>query len=274
MNLSLKKLASGLSHQFKKSKSKSRFTTITWIQEKKLKHQKEGVIKSFALDANHSIKYKRPYEFLHTYKELFEEEIYQFTSDTTSPLIVDCGANIGMSVIYFKILFPDSQVIAFEPDDENFKMLELNCNSNGFLGIDCRKSAVWIHNEWLSFSAEGTQGSTIVSSDSTKNVVRVKSERLADIIKENKVEFLKIDIEGAELEVIRDCCPFFHNVKNLFVEYHGKANETEKLTEILSLLQPSFKTYIKMAADNLLHPYVQKSTGHTFDVQLNIFCYR
>lgn len=274
MSLSINKIVSGFSHQFSKSKNHSRFPSISWIQEKKLKHQDEISIKNFSVGSSHAIQYKRPYEFLHTYKELFEEEIYRFDSPTTAPLIVDCGANIGMSVVYFKMLYPGSRIIAFEPDEENFKMLEANCRSNHFTDIDLRKSAVWIHNDWLSFSADGTQGSTIASGENGTNTVKVKSERLADLLKENKVDFLKIDIEGAELDVVKDCSPYFGNVTNLFVEYHGKATDTNKLTEILALLQPHFKVYIKLATDNLVHPFVQKSTGHAFDVQLNIFCYR
>ena len=47
--------------------------------------------------------------------ELFGLEIYKFNSEKTEPFIIDCGANIGLSVIYFKKLFPKAKVIAFEP---------------------------------------------------------------------------------------------------------------------------------------------------------------
>jgi hypothetical protein len=40
--------------------------------------------------------------FLYTYVELFENEIYRFNSSNKTPLILDCGANIGLSVIYFQ----------------------------------------------------------------------------------------------------------------------------------------------------------------------------
>jgi hypothetical protein len=59
----------------------------------------------------------------------------------------------------------------------------------------------------------------------------------------------------------------------MFVEYHGKASESEKLAELLGLLKQTYQVYIKMAADNLRHPFVEKTTGTSFDVQLNIFCY-
>ena len=89
------------------------------------------------------------------------------------------------------------------------------------------------------------------------------------------VDFLKMDIEGAEFEVVKDCAPHLHKIENFFLEYHGKASETHKLNELLEIVENAgFKVYIKMAADNLKHPFAQKETGTIYDVQLNIFCYK
>ena len=43
-----------------------------------------------------------------------------------SPLIIDLGANIGASAVWFSVVFPRSQIICFEPDRSNFKLLEIN----------------------------------------------------------------------------------------------------------------------------------------------------
>ena len=84
-----------------------------------------------------------------------------------------------------------------------------------------------------------------------------------------------MDIEGAEYEVVKDCAPYLHKIENFFLEYHGKANETYKLNELLKIVEAAgFKVYIKMAADNLDQPFYQKDTGTIYDVQLNIFCYK
>jgi FkbM family methyltransferase len=211
---------------------------------------------------------------LHTYQELFEDEIYNFTASTASPLIIDCGANIGLSVLYFKQLYPHAAVLAYEPDADNFSLLQKNITQNHLSGVECRQRAIWVHNDIITFASDGSQGSGITQDEEQRNVVHLKAVRLADILKEQKVNFLKIDIEGAEVDVINDCEPYLHNVEQLFVEYHGKAAETEKLTKLLQSLKKEFKVYIKLAADNLQHPFVNRSTGGAFDVQLNIFCYR
>jgi predicted O-methyltransferase YrrM len=53
-------------------------------------------------------------------------KIYRFNSLITKPLILDCGANVGVSVLYFKRLYPDAEIIAFEPDEDVFAILKQN----------------------------------------------------------------------------------------------------------------------------------------------------
>src|SRR5262245_31023688 len=62
------------------------------------------------------------YELLHALDEIFEEEIYKIKLPS-KPTIIDCGANIGLSVIYLKLQSPDAHVIAFEPDTRNYELL-------------------------------------------------------------------------------------------------------------------------------------------------------
>ena len=273
MAVQISHIINGVFGKIKGSKPKNRFTPISWMREKILKHEEDKKIKTIQL-GNIKLTYKRPYEILHTYKDLFEKEIYNFSATTPSPFIIDCGANIGLGVLYFKSLYPQATILAFEPDKENFALLQKNVQLNQLTNVECRQSAVWIYNGEISFSSAGTEGSQITKDNNGANTIQIKAERLADIIKNQKVDFLKIDIEGAELEVIKDCEPHLKNVKYLFVEYHGKADETEKLYQLLESVKNHYKVYIKMAADNLTYPFVTKSTGGAFDVQLNIFCYQ
>lgn len=272
MSISITTFFKGVVHRLGTKKTASRFTAISWTKEKLLKHQDDKSVKQMRFGSL-LIEYKRPYEVLHTYRELFEDEIYLFKSETDTPFIIDCGANIGMSVLYFKSLYPQSTLVAYEPDVENMAFLKRNIAINRLTGVECRQSAVWLTNGELFFTSDGTQGSSIANDSRTANLVKVKAERLADVLKTTPIDFLKMDIEGAESDVIKDCAPVLSNVKNMFVEYHGKTTETGKLAEMLTILKENFQVYIKMAADNLGHPFVEKKTGGSYDVQLNIFCY-
>ena len=62
--------------------------------------------------------------FVSTYKELFIDRIYQFQPSNTDRIILDCGANMGLSVLFFAINYPEHKIIAFEPDPAIYKILQ------------------------------------------------------------------------------------------------------------------------------------------------------
>jgi FkbM family methyltransferase len=250
----------------------SNFQRISWSREKVIKHQDDKSLKT-ARFPHALIHYKRPYELLHSYKEIFEKEIYCFSSVIDDPLIVDCGANIGLSVIYFKNIYPKSRLLAFEPDESNFEILKLNVQKNSLTNIDLFQSAVWTSNGEITFESKESEASHVSEGGSGN---KVNSIRLRDVLEAYpKIDFLKMDIEGAEYQVMPDIHDMLPRVKNLFLEYHGKAEETYKLKELLGELSAhGFSVYVRNAADNLHKPFVEKKTGTLYDVQLNLFCYK
>jgi hypothetical protein len=54
------------------------------------------------------------------YNEIFIDNEYYFTAENENPYIIDCGSNIGMSIFDFKMLYPNSRILAFEPGEEAF----------------------------------------------------------------------------------------------------------------------------------------------------------
>ena len=64
--------------------------------------------------------------FIWQFEEIFVDEIYKFNSKSSNPLIFDCGANVGTSCLYFKRIFPEARIKAFEPDPEIAKVLSSN----------------------------------------------------------------------------------------------------------------------------------------------------
>src|SRR5688572_17057445 len=61
----------------------------------------------------HEISFLSPFWFLHSVDEIFVEEVYKFKAESDHPVILDCGANIGLSLVYFKKLYPNAHIIAF-----------------------------------------------------------------------------------------------------------------------------------------------------------------
>jgi FkbM family methyltransferase len=237
-----------------------------------LKHQNPGKIRTHWLFGR-SLSYYSPTELLHGLHEIFVEDIYK-QQLPSRPFIIDCGANIGLSVIYMKRLYPDATIIAFEPDEKNFSLLQKNIAAFGYENVEARQEAVWTDNTVLQFAGEGSMSSRI-DTGSSRNTLSVKAVRLRDFLN-RPVDFLKIDIEGAEFEVMNDIAGHLHFVQHLFVEYHGSFAQNSELARLFTLLvDKGFSYYIKEATSVYDHPLNPlKRPGMPYDIQLNIFCFR
>ena len=97
------------------------------------------------------IHYLAPQSFLFGFYEIFFREIYYFKSDTSSPFILDCGANIGMATLYFKMIYPQSEIIAFEPSSSCCAIIKKNIKSNNLAKITVLNKAVSNKKGYCSF---------------------------------------------------------------------------------------------------------------------------
>lgn len=212
--------------------------------------------------------------FVWQYKEIFADENYKFLTNAPNPVIFDCGANIGISCLFFSRNYPTAKIKAFEADPNIAKILKENLDKNNIINVEVIDKAVWIDNNGVDMSLDGADGASIYSK---VNTTKVPSVRLKDLIeKEKKINMLKIDIEGAEYDVLKDCRNSLSNVENIFIEYHSFENSSQKLSEILQILeQNKFRYFIKPAADRML-PFInqQNKNNPGIDMQLNIYAYR
>ena len=249
---------------------------ISWFQEKLLKHANSGIEYSHLYKNRYKIIFKDPKAFLYSVKELFVEEIYKFKAQNDTPYIIDCGSYIGTSILFFKTQYPNSKILAFEPDNSNFELLNKNIKNWDLKNIEIQNAAIWIDNLGVNFIADGNMASKIDESNNTDHNEnqKTKSVRLRDLLTE-KIDFLKIDIEGAEYEVLLDCESKLSFVENLFIEYHGNYNEMYKLNKILNILiENNFKYYIKEAGVTFEHPFYDRENIYDFNIQLNIFAFK
>lgn len=210
------------------------------------------------------------HSFLQMYEEIFEREAYKFISKHEVPYIIDGGANIGLSVLYFKRLYPNSEVVAFEPDRAIFSVLEANVGNVETVTLVRR--ALWSSETTLNFSPEGAWSGRIAQpGDQTKYTV--ETARLARYLT-RPVDFLKLDIEGAETEVLQDCSELLGNVEHIFVEYHSFVNQPQVLDQLLHALAKSgFRVDIHPCGFSLT-PFVSQRNSSGMDLQLNLFGYR
>ena len=89
------------------------------------------------------------------------------------------------------------------------------------------------------------------------------------------IDFLKIDIEGAEFRVINEIKDHLKKVSNIFIEYHSDIKEKQKLNKILSILTKNgFRYYIESTGVKSFSPFQKIEVSNGFDNQLNIYGYR
>ncbi len=204
--------------------------------------------------------------------EIFDKEIYKFKAETNSPFIIDCGANIGLSVIYLKKLYPHAEIIAFEPDEKIFAYLKYNTqNVFDLNNVELVKKGLWKENTTISFYEEGADGGRI---DNKQGTTTIQTVLLSDYLK-TSVDLLKIDIEGAEIEVISECKDYLKNVKNIFVEFHSMVDKQQRLGLLLNILENAgFRYYISHVGINSHQPFIKKNVEQNMDNQLNIWATR
>jgi FkbM family methyltransferase len=207
-------------------------------------------------------------------EELFQSEMYKFKASRPNPCIIDCGANLGMSIIYFKQLYPDASIIAFEADEHIFSFLEKNVKSFGYKDVELINKAVWNCDDILSFIVEGGAGGRIEEETSKGKYKKVVCTSLKKYLAGRKVDFLKIDIEGAEYEVIKDCENELENIDYLFIEYHSMPDQEQNLHKILEIVNKSGFSYHIKEAYTVRYPFIERKLNFGMDLQLNIFCYK
>jgi FkbM family methyltransferase len=213
--------------------------------------------------------------FVFTYNEIFKKEIYRFTSQDKSPTILDCGANIGLSIIYFKKIYPASIITAFEADNKIYNVLSSNINSLGIKDVTIINKAVWDSETKLNFYAEGADGGRVSFDENhSEKIISTETIRLKNYLKGNKITLLKVDIEGAETKVLIDCAEELKSVENLIVEYHSFEKEPQSLPDLLAVIKNAgFRIYaLPVGYSN--HPLVRRDSYLGIDLQFNIFGYR
>jgi FkbM family methyltransferase len=180
------------------------------------------------------------------FREIFVRGDYFLEVTRDNPLVFDCGANIGLSTLYFKWLWPHCEIHAFEPDPDTFEVLKENVTRN-------RLANVRLHNIALAdapgrfafFVPAGSSGSPLMSIDASRcgagsRRIVVEGAVLSSYIGGREIDLLKMDIEGAEERVLREAAAAgaLRNVREIAAEYHHNLEQGgSRFASFLQLLQ-------------------------------------
>jgi FkbM family methyltransferase len=165
-------------------------------------------------------------QLLDMFEEIFILKAYEPVGRENSGLILDCGANIGLSILYFKLTCPTSQIIAFEPHLPTFDILGQNIANNGLTGIQIRQRAL-SDQEGVTmlygnprFTLNMSLEKDYAGYEKTFQQ-ETRTEMLSDFVKP-QTYLVKLDVEGSELKIIEDLTTTdkLRAVQNLIIEYH------------------------------------------------------
>lgn len=160
-----------------------------------------------------------------TYEHVFALDQYRIPIDFEPSIIIDGGANIGMSAIYYARKYPSSKIISLEVSPTNCELLTHNTRDFKNVKVICK--GVWNESGHLRIMDEGAGANAfMVERVDTPSENTIPATSLGDIMQQEGVDVLdivKLDIEGAEREVFeKNYESWLPRTRLLIVELHDR----------------------------------------------------
>jgi FkbM family methyltransferase len=186
----------------------------------------------------YDLQYADLLSFCPQWHDIFVQGALEFQSPTSSPRILDCGANVGLASVFFKRRYPAARITAFEADPALFALARTNLSTNGAADVEMVNAALWTSTGRVRFRAEGTDSGMIdgLAGGIAAPAVDVPSLRLRDILAGERIDLLKLDIEGAEDAVLADCEAVLDRVGAIVMDLHEFDPSVRQAPRILDLL--------------------------------------
>jgi len=188
-----------------------------------------------------------------TFKEIFMRKEYaiDLPASVTPEFIIDGGANIGFTSIFFANRYPTARILSIEPDADNFGSLVEN--TKPYPNITPVQSALWHRREVIHVVDRG-YGERGFMIDRDAEGTTLQAASIADLMEEYKlphIDILKMDIEGSEKEVFEEGYSFWlPRTKCLVVELHDRMKPGCSKALFKALVQYDFSMSIR--GENLI----------------------
>jgi len=162
-----------------------------------------------------------------TYIKVFIQREYQLPLKKQPSFIVDAGANVGFTAVFFANLYPQAKVVAVEPEASNFALLQKNAAP--YKNITAIRAALWKENGVIDLVDPGIghygfqTKEFLGASDSKRD--RVASLTVDSLMAQHGIPYidlLKMDIEGAEKEVFENASAWIDKIGVLAIELHDR----------------------------------------------------
>ena len=197
------------------------------------------------------------------FREIFVRQSYRLQTSKPDPVIFDCGANLGMATLFFKFVYPRCRITGFEPDPATFELLKANIVNNRLENVERFNVALWSEDGAIDFFSNSFDpGSLLMSTNASRMntpAIKVPARRLSEFI-DGEIDYLKLDVEGAELQVLKDLSESgkIRLVRQMAIEYHHRIpGERSVLSNFLEILEKNGFEY-QIAASGFPDPSVPR----------------
>lgn len=188
-----------------------------------------------------------------TFFEIFCSRSYEINYGLMPEVIIDCGANVGYASVFFKTKYPEATIIAIEPELSNFKMLQQNTKQ--CQNVHLLNCGVWNRATNLEIVDTGEGNWAFETKEvEYENEKTVKAISINDIMERfnlQKIDILKIDIEGAEKEMFEknfeNWLPFTNII---IIEFHDRIRKGSSKSFFKALINYDFS--LKRKGENLI----------------------
>jgi len=191
----------------------------------------------------------KPLEAYNEYKDIFFKGIYRFTPSRDNPLILDAGAYVGFSALHFLEAHPKARLVLFECDPDIISILRTNLE-----GFEDRYELV---EKALSdkagescFLRRGDDGGSLspdhdggALSPDHEGGFKVETTTLLPWL-DREVDFLKMNIEGAEMATLKACGSSLRRIREMVIEFHSFPGQEQQLDELLLTLKVAGFRYL------------------------------
>ena len=159
---------------------------------------------------------------------VFEELHFDFNADTTPEVILDCGAHIGLTAVFFANKFPGARIFCVEPEQSNFELLKKN--TAAYPNITCLQFGVWNKTTQLKI-VDTMSGNWGFRTDETAEpgddvIPAISIDEIMSRFNLEKIDICKINIEGTEKELFeKNYSNWLSRTKLVFIELHDHIRE-------------------------------------------------
>lgn len=183
-----------------------------------------------------------------TFEEVILKKEYNIDIGFTPATIIDAGANIGLTSLYFANRFPSANIVALEPDAGNFELLK--ANTSAYKNIHPLLNGLWKSDVFLTVVDEGHGHNAFTVKEATKDTAgAIYAVTIPSIMKQQNwdhIDILKIDIEGCEKVIFSaPDLSWLAKVSILIIELHDRMMPGSSAAVFRAIGQYNFSLQIK-----------------------------